>query len=107
MRDYKFRLVEAVDEALQAAAAAEVPVQISHFQAVGKKSWSLLDRALEKIEQSQRQGIDVAIDAYPYMAGCCSLSQFLPDWVSGRWCRRPHESPAVADDLPSHRRRNR
>ncbi len=80
MRDYKFKVVEAVDEAIAVACEADVPLQISHMQVVGKKNWHQLDVALENIEKARASGVDVAMDAYPYLAGSCSLTQFLPQW---------------------------
>jgi N-acyl-D-amino-acid deacylase len=83
MRDYKFKVVEAVDEALAVGRGASVPVQISHLQVIGKKNWDKLDVALDHIEQAAADGVDVAMDAYPYLAGSCSLTQFLPGWCQG------------------------
>ncbi|MCI0622460.1 MAG: D-aminoacylase [Acidobacteria bacterium] len=80
LRDYKFRIVEAVDEAIALARVADVPIQISHLQVVGRKNWEKLDRVLEQIDGAFQQGIDIGVDAYPYLAGSCSLIQFLPDW---------------------------
>jgi N-acyl-D-aspartate/D-glutamate deacylase len=81
MRDYKFKVVEAVEEAIAVSRQGEVPLQISHMQVVGKKNWSRMDRTLELIESAERDGLDVAMDAYPYLAGSCSLIQFLPEWA--------------------------
>jgi N-acyl-D-amino-acid deacylase len=80
MRDYKFKVVEAVDEALTVARGASVPVQISHLQVIGKRNWEKLDIVLDHIQRAANEGVDVAIDAYPYLAGSCSLTQFLPGW---------------------------
>lgn len=80
MRDYKFKVVEAVDEAITVATAADAPLQISHMQAVGQKNWHRLPIALDHIERAWKQGVDIAIDAYPYLAGSCSLIQLLPEW---------------------------
>jgi dihydroorotase/N-acyl-D-amino-acid deacylase len=80
VRDYKFKVVEAVDEALAVGRGASLPVQISHLQVIGKKNWEKLDIALAHIEQAAQCGVDVAMDAYPYLAGSCSLTQFLPGW---------------------------
>ncbi|MCC6588095.1 MAG: amidohydrolase family protein [Bryobacterales bacterium] len=81
MRDYKFRVLEAIDEALEIGRRAEVPVQISHMQVVGSKNWAKLEPALEKIEQARQDGVDVAMDAYPYLAGSCAMTQLLPGWA--------------------------
>jgi dihydroorotase/N-acyl-D-amino-acid deacylase len=80
MRDYKFKVVEAVDEAISVATASGAPLQISHMQVVGKKNWHRLDTAIAHIERAESQGVDIAMDAYPYLAGSCSLIQYLPEW---------------------------
>jgi dihydroorotase/N-acyl-D-amino-acid deacylase len=80
MRDYKFKVIEAVEEALEIGRRAQVPVQISHMQVVGQKNWHRLEPAIEKIERAASEGVDAAMDAYPYLAGSCSLLQFLPKW---------------------------
>jgi dihydroorotase/N-acyl-D-amino-acid deacylase len=80
LRDYKFKVVEAVDEALDLGRATGVPVQLSHLQVVGQKNWEKLDLVLEHVARAVREGVDVAMDAYPYLAGSCSLTQLLPAW---------------------------
>jgi len=80
MRDYRFRVWEAIDEAIEIGRRADVPVQISHLQVVGQKNWEKLDGALARIERARGEGLDIAMDAYPYLAGSCSLIQFLPGW---------------------------
>jgi N-acyl-D-aspartate/D-glutamate deacylase len=80
MRDYKFHVVEAVEEAIRLAEEADVAVQLSHVQVVGKKNWRHLDTILELVDGAAKRGIDVGMDAYPYLAGSCSLVQFLPEW---------------------------
>src|SRR5262249_5635102 len=50
MRDYKFKVVEAVDEAIAVAKAADVALQLSHLQVVGRQNWDKMDIVLEHIE---------------------------------------------------------
>jgi dihydroorotase/N-acyl-D-amino-acid deacylase len=78
MRDYGFKLLEAIDEQLDLAQASGCRLQISHLQAVGKANRELNDRALKKIETARDQGIDVAFDCYPYISGSTVMSQLLP-----------------------------
>jgi len=101
MRDYKFRVVEAVEEAIQLAERADVPVQLSHVQVVGKKCWPHLDTILHLISDAARRGIDIGIDAYPYLAGSCSLVQFLPEWCQDGGL------PALLERLDSSSMRDR
>jgi N-acyl-D-amino-acid deacylase len=81
MRDYGFRLVEAVGEQLELARRTGCRLQISHFQAVGEANWSRQSAALEKVERAYDEGLDVAFDCYPYVAGSTVLSQLLPQWA--------------------------
>lgn len=81
MRDYAGRLVEAVEEQIELARRTGCRLQISHLQAVGRKNWTRQQEALEKIERARQEGIDVAFDAYPYVAGSTVLTQWLPQWA--------------------------
>ncbi|MSO22267.1 MAG: D-aminoacylase [Acidobacteria bacterium] len=81
LRDYKFRILEAVDEALELGRITGVPVQLSHLQTVGSKNWDKMDSVLELIEKAEREGVAVGIDAYPYLAGSANITQALPDWA--------------------------
>jgi dihydroorotase/N-acyl-D-amino-acid deacylase len=81
MRDYKFRALEAVKEAIRLAEEADVAVQLSHVQVVGQKCWSQLDPILDEIDAAASRGIDIGLDAYPYLAGACAFIQFLPEWA--------------------------
>jgi N-acyl-D-amino-acid deacylase len=81
VRNYRLQVIEAIEEAIAAARAAKVPLQISHMQVVGRKAWDKLDVALSRIDAAHAEGLDIAMDAYPYLAGSCSLTQLLPDWT--------------------------
>jgi N-acyl-D-amino-acid deacylase len=78
MRSYSAGLVEAVKEQISIAEAAECRMQISHLQAAGEDHWPLQQRAIEAIEQAFARGVDVAFDAYPWLAGSTVLTQVLP-----------------------------
>jgi dihydroorotase/N-acyl-D-amino-acid deacylase len=78
MRNYSDMLLEAVDEQISVAEASECRLQISHLQAAGPENWPLQQRALAAIEKASERGVDVAFDAYPWLAGCTVLTQVLP-----------------------------
>ena len=80
LRDYKFHFVEAVEEALEIGRRVDIPVQLSHLQAAGRKNWDKMDPVLELIDQAVAEGVDVGVDAYPYVAGSCNMTQLLPIW---------------------------
>jgi len=82
MRDEGDYLLEALEEAMSIAREAGVRLQISHFKCAYPRNWRKLDKALEKVEHSKKQGMDVFCDRYPYTAGATGLSSFnFPLWA--------------------------
>ncbi|MCC6363968.1 MAG: D-aminoacylase [Bryobacterales bacterium] len=81
MRSYTHQLLESIEEQLDLAREAGCRLQISHLQAVGRANWSKQAQALERLEQARAEGIDVAFDSYPYLAGSTVLTQLLPQWT--------------------------
>jgi N-acyl-D-amino-acid deacylase len=78
MRSYSAGLVQAVEEQISIAEASGCRLQISHLQAAGEDYWPLQQRAIDLIEQASARGVDVAFDAYPWLAGSAVLTQVLP-----------------------------
>ena len=78
MRSYSAGLVEAVEEQISIADASGSRLEISHLQAAGEDYWPLQQRAIDVIEQASARGVDVAFDAYPWLAGSTVLTQILP-----------------------------
>ena len=81
MRSEGDALLEAMDEVIGAAAAAGLPLQISHLKTAGERNWDKLDQAFARIECARERGEDVTCDRYPYTASNTHLSALLPDWV--------------------------
>lgn len=75
-------VIEAIQEALNIAKTAHVPVQISHLKAMGRHMWGQSVQILAMIEQAVKEGIDVTFDQYPYTAAACGLDAALPPWAS-------------------------
>lgn len=78
MRSYSEGVVGAVIEQIAIAEASDCRLQISHLQAAGEDYWPLQQRAIDAIEQASTRGVDVAFDAYPWLAGSTVLTQLLP-----------------------------
>jgi N-acyl-D-amino-acid deacylase len=73
------QLVKAVEEVIAIAKKAEVPLEISHFKAAGRKAWhGVLHRAIEVIEAERARGADITVDFYPYDCGSSTMMQMLP-----------------------------
>jgi N-acyl-D-amino-acid deacylase len=78
MRSYAWQLLESIDEQIQLSRESGCRLEISHLQTVGRANWHKQEQALEKIEQARKEGVDVAFDIYPYLAGSTVLMQLLP-----------------------------
>jgi N-acyl-D-amino-acid deacylase len=78
MRSYSAGLVDAVKEQIAIADASGCRLQISHLQAAGEDYWPLQQLAIDAIEKASARRIDVAFDAYPWLAGSTVLTQVLP-----------------------------
>ncbi len=72
-------LVEAVQEALNVAAKAGIPLQLSHHKAEGDENWGKVKTTLQMVDAARANGMDVQTDQYPYTAFMTSLAvQTLP-----------------------------
>ena len=78
VRDEGDELEAAIDEAIAVGERGEVAVQCSHHKAAGKRNWGKVHRSLAALDRARTRGIDVAIDAYPYVASWTELATVLP-----------------------------
>ena len=67
-RNYFERVEEAVDEALEIAEAADLPLILSHHQVSGQANFGKSVRTLARIQHALSEGRRVGLDAYPYDA---------------------------------------
>lgn len=80
VRSYEGNLLKSIDEFLDILKASKARGLLSHLQAAGKPYWEILiPQAIEKLESARsEQGIDIAVDMYPYLAGSSTILQLLP-----------------------------
>ena len=71
-------LFDSVQECIDIAKYAKLPVNISHFKVVGKKFWPRCAEALAMIDEANRQGLTVTLDAYPYTAVSTTTTSAIP-----------------------------
>jgi N-acyl-D-amino-acid deacylase len=81
LRSESDELLAAVDEALAVGEAAGVAVQCSHHKAAGRRNWGTVHQSLARIDVARGRGLDVGIDAYPYVASWTDLVTILPDAI--------------------------
>jgi N-acyl-D-aspartate/D-glutamate deacylase len=89
MRNYAGEFTAALDEAIRVARRAGVRIQISHMSSSGKANWSYPHRGRATLEAAAADGLDIAFDIYPFLAGSANLSQLLPEWVQAGGSAEP------------------
>jgi N-acyl-D-aspartate/D-glutamate deacylase len=75
------QMIALLEEALDAAEACGVHVEIVHFKCSGTDNWGKAARALAMIAAAKARGLDVDCDSYPYAAGSNPLKNLMPQWV--------------------------
>ena len=78
MRNEDDYLIEAVSEAISTARKAEIPLQIAHFKASGRRNLEKVSVAFDLIDQAIGDGMDITLDRYPYIAYATTLQNLFP-----------------------------
>lgn len=81
MRNEAAELIPAVAEAIDAARTSGVRLEISHLKAMGLANHGAVHDALRMVAEARRDGVDVAVDVYPYTASSTTLTSRLPGWA--------------------------
>ncbi len=81
IRDEGDFVTDAVEEAINIGRQANIPVEISHFKVTYKPNWGKSVGTIAQVEKARREGIDVTIDQYPYVASSTTLNTQLPTWA--------------------------
>jgi len=81
IRDEGDHVTDAIEEAVNIGRVNKMPVEISHFKVTYKPNWGRSVSTIEQVEQARRDGIDVTIDQYPYVASSTTLNTLLPTWA--------------------------
>jgi dihydroorotase/N-acyl-D-amino-acid deacylase len=70
-----------LDEVFRIAREAGVPATIHHLKTAYKQNWGRMPAVLQRLERARQDGLDVAADQYPYIAGSNPLDASLPVWA--------------------------
>ena len=97
LREEGLQLLEGVQEAIDIADQANIPVVLTHHKVVGQPMWGSSTKTLKMVEDARARGLDVMIDQYPYTASFTSISILIPAWsmAGGRYdkfaerCKNP------------------
>ena len=77
-RSESMGLFDSVAECIHIAREGKVPVNISHFKCVGKVFWERCGKALSMIDEALEEGLDITLDAYPYVATSTTTLSTIP-----------------------------
>jgi len=83
IRDEGDHVTEAIEEAINIGRQAKMPVEISHFKVTYKPNWGKSSGTIAQVMQARKDGIDVTVDQYPYVASSTTLNTVLPTWAFG------------------------
>ena len=81
LRSYGADMEAAVEEAMVVCAAARASLHLTHFQAPFSTGKGKAGYYLDRIRRAREEGLDVTLDAYPYLAGCTFMAGVLPSWA--------------------------
>jgi N-acyl-D-amino-acid deacylase len=71
----------ALNEVFRIGRETNIPVEIWHLKAAGKRNWGRMPEIVHRIDEARSSGIDVEADTYAYPAWFNSFSAFVPPWV--------------------------
>ena len=75
------KLLEALDECLAIARAADTRTEIYHLKAAGRANWHKLPDLIGTIEQARATGLRITANMYTYTAAASGLDAAFPNWV--------------------------
>ena len=81
MRSEGSRLLEALDELFTIARKAGIRAEIYHLKASRRDNWHKLDELIRRVEQAQKDGLQITADMYTYNASSTGLTGVIPTWV--------------------------
>ncbi len=81
MRSEGDRYLEAIDETIAIARAADTHAQIYHLKPAGRSNWDKSAAGLAKLDAARADGVDVTANIYTYTAGATGLYATMPPWV--------------------------
>jgi N-acyl-D-amino-acid deacylase len=73
--------IEALDELITIARAAQIRAEVYHLKVAGQANWPKLDTAIQWINAARAEGLAVTADMYHYLAGGTGLDATMPRWV--------------------------
>ncbi|GJM29299.1 MAG: aminoacylase [Cyclobacteriaceae bacterium] len=102
IRNEGSELLQAIEELISISKSAGIRSEVYHLKASGSNNWSLLDKAILKIDSARNSGLPITADIYTYPASSTGLHVQLPDWVREGGVRATIDrlkNPALRDSV--------
>ncbi len=81
MRSESDRILEALAEMTSVAESSGCSVLISHLKIAGRENWRRAEALVSRMAEARAEGVHLAADQYPYVAGSTLLGAILPPWA--------------------------
>lgn len=79
---FNIGFLAAIDEAIDIAEQANIPLHLAHIKALGVDVWGQSREAITKVEQAQQRGVKISADQYPWLASGTNIrSAIVPKWA--------------------------
>ncbi len=80
-RSYGAKIFEAIAECVEISKVSKAPLHLTHCHLSAPMYHGRAEELLAALDIASRQGIDISLDTYPYLAGSSYLHMLLPSWV--------------------------
>ena len=81
IREEGLGLLDAVNETIEIAEKANIPVVLTHHKAIGQPMWGSSKTTLAMVDSARSRGLNIMIDQYPYTASHTSINVLIPAWA--------------------------
>ena len=101
MRSEDRALLAAVEETIEIARLARLPVQISHFKLAARGLWGRASEILARLDRARAEGLDISADVYPYEYWQSTMTVLFPerDFTDREAARYALEELAAPDGM--------
>lgn len=79
MRSEDRALLDAIEETIEIAERARLPVQISHFKLAARGLWGQAAGVLARLDEARAAGLDITADVYPYEYWQSTMTVLFPE----------------------------
>ena len=79
MRSEDRSLREAIEETIEIAERARLPVQISHIKLAARSLWGRTPEILARLDEARAAGLDITADVYPYEYWQSTMTVLFPE----------------------------